>query len=306
MQAGKYQRGVALITALIITAIAVVLASAMIWQVHLSQRRSANILFFDQGWQYLRGAEDWATWILQRDVENSNFDSLTEAWTTPLAGLAIEGGQLGGQITDLQGRFNLNNLRFTQPNNQLYKQQFNNLLTALGITAPITDAIIDWVDANSEQAGAGGAEDSYYLGLTPAYRTANAPFESISELRLVKGVTPEIFSTLAPHVTVLPAEANATGININTATPPVVASLLEPPSPRTVQTILELRPFKSPQALSSAAKPGEFLIPPGVESHYFLLHTQANIGSLRISMYSLLHRDGSGSTQAIERSLGTL
>ncbi|HET9680158.1 MAG TPA: type II secretion system minor pseudopilin GspK, partial [Gammaproteobacteria bacterium] len=281
----RRQRGIALITALIITAIAVVLASAMLWQVHLSQRRSANILFADQAYQYLRGAEDWATWILRRDAEQNKFDALNEAWATPLTGLAIEGGQLSGQLTDLQGKFNLNNLAA----GLAYRKQFGRLLDALQITAPIEGAIVDWVDADSQQVDINGAEDGYYLRQKPAYRTANTLFESVSELRLVKGITPEIYAALTPHVTALPI--GNTPINVNTATAPVLYSLFPNPGEVDIQRILEMRqeqPFESINAFKQHAmgpSTTPIAVNIGVNSNFFLLHTRANIGSLGITMY---------------------
>ena len=59
------------------------------------------------------------------------------------------------------------------------------------VTEEIADSIIDWRDADANP-GAAGAEDSYYLALDPPYRCKNQPFESVEELLLVRGVTPEI------------------------------------------------------------------------------------------------------------------
>ena len=60
-----------------------------------------------------------------------------------------------------------------------------------GMTAEIAAAIMDWRDANTDIT-TGGAEDETYGRLTKPYKTKNAPFESVEELRLVAGVTTEI------------------------------------------------------------------------------------------------------------------
>lgn len=60
-----------------------------------------------------------------------------------------------------------------------------------GMTEDIADAIMDWLDADDEPREF-GAEIEYYSGLSPAYATKNGPLETIEELLLVRGVTPEL------------------------------------------------------------------------------------------------------------------
>ncbi len=55
-----------------------------------------------------------------------------------------------------------------------------------------------------------GAEDEYYAAQTPAYRAANRPMSSVSELRAVAHMTPEIYRALLPWVTVWPQEPGDT------------------------------------------------------------------------------------------------
>ena len=88
------------------------------------------------------------------------------------------------------------------------------LANVLEIDPSIVQAIVDWVDPDSETLFPNGAEDDYYLDLEPPYRAANRPFADIRELRLVRGVTEEIFQKLRPFVTVLP---EPTAVNVNTA-----------------------------------------------------------------------------------------
>jgi len=60
-----------------------------------------------------------------------------------------------------------------------------------GMTPQIAAAIMDWRDANSTVSD-NGAEDETYSRLAQPYKTKNAPFESVEELRLVAGMTSEI------------------------------------------------------------------------------------------------------------------
>ena len=125
-------------------------------------------------------------------------------------------------MSDEQARVNLNALT-AQDHTVL-----SHLLVLLGAdedtAAVVSSSVVDWRDADAEVTGAdAGAEDDYYEGLSPAYRAKNAAFESIDELRLVRGVTPEIFARLVPYVTVFPPDPGRLHINVNTA-PAVVLS----------------------------------------------------------------------------------
>jgi general secretion pathway protein K len=65
----------------------------------------------------------------------------------------------------------------------------------------LMDAIADWRDADAQKR-LRGAEAPDYVSAGLNYAPANAPFQSIEELKLVLGMTPELFSRLAPHITV--------------------------------------------------------------------------------------------------------
>jgi len=107
-------------------------------------------------------------------------------------------------------------------------QILRRLLTALTIDETKAEAIRDWIDSDIDVVGSNGAEDDFYTGQNPAYRAANGPMVSPSELLLIKGfrVTDEDglddYDQLLPHVTTLPTGAP---INVNTASSPVLAAL---------------------------------------------------------------------------------
>ena len=65
------------------------------------------------------------------------------------------------------------------------------LLQLPNMTDDIANSIIDWVDPDND-AAPGGAESDYYNGLTPPYNAKNGPLDSLEELLLVKGVTPQL------------------------------------------------------------------------------------------------------------------
>jgi len=224
------QRGVALVTALLVVSLATVAAVAMVTRLQVDMRRTGNLLNGEQAYAYAIAAESWAHVILRRDEEESDFDSLEEGWATALPPIAVEGGFVNGRIEDLQGRFNINNLiedggEPTDEESSVNEEElayFKRLLEVLGLETALALAVLDWIDADIRTRFPDGAEDEVYLLEDPPYRAANRPMVSISELRLVKGFTPEVLAVLEPHVTALPEE---TIININTATPAVLQAL---------------------------------------------------------------------------------
>ena len=224
------QRGVALVTALLVVSLATVAAVAMVTRLQVDMRRTGNLLNGEQAYAYAIAAESWAYVILRRDQEESEYDSLTENWATALPPIAVEGGFVNGHIEDLQGRFNINNLieddgEPTEAEAAVNAEElayFERLLEVLDLEVALAPALLDWLDADINTRFPDGAEDNTYLLADTPYRAANRPMVSISELRLVKGFTPEVVAVLEPHVTALPEE---TVININTATPAVLRAL---------------------------------------------------------------------------------
>lgn len=114
-------------------------------------------------------------------------------------------------ISDESGKININKITDET------KVNFNKFLTSLKIeeltSEIVTDSILDWIDAD-DLHHANGAEKDYYSALPEPYEPNNAPFESIEELILVKGVTPEIFELLRKRLTIYGTDK----ININFAT----------------------------------------------------------------------------------------
>ena len=104
------ERGVALITAIVVVAIATVLAVRIGTRASLDLRRTAGLIALDQAWHVALGAEAWAAEVLREDREDSQTDHLAERWAQPIPPLPVDGGTVRGGLEDMQGRFNLNNL----------------------------------------------------------------------------------------------------------------------------------------------------------------------------------------------------
>lgn len=108
----KRQRGIALITAMIVTGIAVTIATVIMYRQQIQIRLSSNISHLEQSYLYANGMEDWAGTILKKSfTDHPGYDSLLDDWHSDNAlVLPITGGLMTGKLYDLQARINLNSL----------------------------------------------------------------------------------------------------------------------------------------------------------------------------------------------------
>jgi general secretion pathway protein K len=319
MKAVRAQRGVAMITAILIVALATILAVHVGYQAFLDQRRSATAFSIDQGYQVALGAEAWVADVLQRDARQSaKTDDYTEEWAMRIPPLPVDGGEILGQVDDMQGRFNLNSLvKWDQTKNEYVTdnaavERMKRLLDILKLEEKWAGIIADWIDGDIDAAFPDGAEDSTYTGLTPAYRTANMPITRSSELLAIAGFGLERFQKLEPYVTALPI---GTPINLCTAPPPVLDALTAKQRQYTlaVQSTAQTRKqrcFPTIADLQAQLDPKEKtdLIDGKVVSQtssYFRTTVWVTIGTTQVTLYSLLYRQNN-LVRPIQRSIGTL
>ena len=306
MRKGLGNRGVALITAMLITALASLVAANLAWDNALDVRRTMVLLNSDQAVQVALGAESWVIGILHQDLQDSETDHLGEIWAIQLPGFPIDGGDVTGTIQDLQGRFNVNNL--IDENGQVETdslERFRRLLEALEIDPRFAGIAADWIDRNAEASFPDGAEDSIYTGILPPYRSANQSLTSASELAALEGMDREIFNVLRPHITALPGRTN---INVNTATAALLQSLDEKMSAADVERLIAEREsagFADIQTAFSSLVTPDVLNTLEETTNYFQLKVVVRIDTVRVTLYSLLQRGPQGSVTPILRSLGT-
>ncbi|MGI9235336.1 MAG: type II secretion system minor pseudopilin GspK [Woeseiaceae bacterium] len=305
-------RGVALITAMLITALAGSVAASLSWDNALDVRRTMVMLYRDQAIQVAVGSEGWVRTILRDDQANSTDDHLGEIWATEIPALPIDAeavqGEIYGQIEDLQSRFNVNNLldangKIDQPS----LRQFERLLEALALEVRLASVIADWLDADQTESIPYGAEDPLYTGLTPAYRTADQPIATITELAAVDGMDASSLAILLPHVTALPGR---TAVNVNTATGPVLQSLGDNITTSDAEGLIALREDGGFADYAGVFAP---LVDPDLQqafsntTSFFQLKAVVQIDTVRISLFTLLYRSpNSTDVVPILRSLGTI
>jgi general secretion pathway protein K len=306
----RRQRGVALITAILITALVSSVALSLAWDNALDMRRTMTLLYRDQAVQVAMGAENWVQSILRDDLAETDTDHLGEIWASDLPGLPVQSdvvqGELFGRIEDLQGRFNVNNLVGQDGEvDELALDQFRRLLIALELDPRFAGIAADWIDANREAGFPDGAEDAIYTGLVPAYRTPNLPITHASELAGLDGMDKASFDILAPHIVALPGR---TGINVNTATPAVLQSLGDNLTAADVESLVAEREnggFADLQNTFSTLVAPEILPQLEETTSYFQLSLVVQIATVRIIYFSTLQRGATGQVVPILRSLGT-
>lgn len=304
----RRQRGVALITAVLIVALVTTVAATMASRQQLDIRRTSNLFDADRAWLFALGGEDWARGVLRRDAEEGDVDHLGEDWAEVLPPLVVEGAVLGGALEDMQGRFNLNNLVNAQGEPvDVEIKRFERLLTLVELESNLAAAVVDWVDENVDPLFPDGAEDDVYMGESPGYRAANRPMASASELALVKGIGYEGYQKLLPYVTALPER---TPLNVNTAPALVLATVVDDLSEADGEALVEARGeegFTSVEDFLGQSIFNDLEIDQStlsVSSDYFLITAAVEFGRSRTTLFGLLSRTDDGEVVTLTRGRG--
>ena len=307
------QRGVALITAIVLVAIATVLAVHIGTRAALDLRRTAGLMALDQGWHVALGAEAWAAEVLRDDLEDSGTtptDHLGEAWAQPLPPLPVDGGEVRGALEDMQGRFNVNNLVTSDRQvNETAVAQFERLLLLVGAQTRWARIMVDWIDDGTVPEIPEGAEDGTYLSQNPPYRTANVVVSTTTEMMALPGMTREEFERIRPYVAALPV---GTTVNLCTAKPQVLAALIVSGTDFGDAELLESNrrdgcyPTKDILINTLDAASWAALKESVAETtDWFRATTAVRIGTSEITLYSLIERNGNTGIRTVLRSTGT-
>jgi general secretion pathway protein K len=226
------RRGIAIIIVLMITT----LMTVMILDLHQSVRINfyiANNLVGGVKAEYLlRSAMQVASGILLRDIQDNSVDYFGEDWydflgKAGMPGIPIsEDETLMMDINDESGRFNLNNMvdnhgKPYQPLIDVLKQ----ILTNQGLDPKLANAIVDYISAGTDALDGSGAKDSVYgySSMTPPTTAKCSRFESIQEVRLVTGITDEIWGQLEPLVSIY----GDPKMNLNTVDANIITAVLQ-------------------------------------------------------------------------------
>ena len=309
-------RGMALLLTVLIISIIVVVTLQFNTAMRSDLQAAANLrdgvkLDFNA-----RSALNLARSVLQIDASESNVDTLQENWAklpelAAYASAYLDEGRFELEIADHSGRIQINALVYGADETaiQLQREILARLLLSeeFGLdneeVESIIDALIDWLDADDEVTGFGGAENSYYQALEKPYSCRNGPVESQEELLHVKGINRELFygsgerPGLSRFVT---AYGNDGKVNINTADPLVLQALAEPINKDLAEEMAAYREDEGSDLTAVnwyknvPAFPGDIDIPAElltVQSSYFEIRARAYLGTMSRTVTGVIRRD---------------
>jgi type II secretory pathway component PulK len=195
------RRGVIFITALGIILILSGLLLAFAQQMRTEALSSANRLSQLQADAVEQAAEQWVEAQIDLNYNtdaNGNPDSWTLCYQTPAEAIQVGNGyfwllrpdedtdqQFDFGITDECSKINLNMAASGSTTISTVLQQL-----PTDMTSDVADAVMDWCNG-ANKASSDGAESDYYNGLQVPYNCKNLPYESVEEMLLVRGITPE-------------------------------------------------------------------------------------------------------------------
>jgi general secretion pathway protein K len=298
------ERGVAVITALLLTTLAISIVASLFWQQQVQVRSMENQRLHLQTKWILRGALDWATLVLYQDgIDHRTYTSLDQVWATPLADTRldqyvererVEGenfdATLSGNITDACSRYNLYNLATGR--GQLDPTQvaiFGRLLRNLQMDSGLARRVAGFVSAGLPAAPENPDPTKQVVPVT------GAPIKilQVDDLLGVQGVTPAIVERLRPFVTVLPT---TTQVNVNTAPAEVLAAVLDMSVSEANTLIVRRKQAAWRDVPTFKAEVGQNrTIPDGVvetKSDWFLVESHIRLDRAALDAQALVHRSG--------------
>jgi general secretion pathway protein K len=230
----RLQRGMAMLVAILLVALATIIAASIGYESAQAVRRTSTAYAFDQSILIAQGAEALAAYGL-REVWRATATSgrtinMSQPWAQPVGPIpVVPGVQLDGHLEDLQGRFNINSLvvpdsRGNMVVDPVARRAFEELLALVGLETTWSGYVIDWIDPDIQPQTPEGAEDSVYLGMVPPYLTPNKYITSITELLALPNFGEARYQKLSPYITALPPEVK---INVCTASPQVLDAFLQ-------------------------------------------------------------------------------
>ena len=299
------QRGVAVVTALLLTTLAISIVASLFWQQQVQVRSMENQRLQLQTKWIQRGALDWASVILRQPFGGRI--SLEQIWATPLAETRLDqyierervqgenfNASLSGQVYDATARYNLSNLANGGIRSPVETEVLARLLTNLRLEARLARPIADFVAAG--QPLALDLDDMTGGARTP--RTGNPmSILRVDDLLAVQGVKPETVEALRPFVIVLPSDD--TTVNVNTAPAEVLAAVLPGCSLAQANALVEQRKrspwndlafFKSELQCEATQPQGEAKI--NITSNYFLVQSRIRLDRAALDAESLVERGG--------------
>lgn|GEM_PF-301129 len=274
-------RGSALIVAMLVAALAAAVAVTLIageqrWLAGVEAQRDHA-----QAQALADAGVQWARLILVQDAAlDNNAVHLKQSWAYPLPPTPIENGLIEGRITDLQGRFNLNNLLPDSSTKRVDFDRFNRLCNQQGIDSRARQTLFAYYNVDTQKP----APSTSALNKPPAL----PPIFDLGDVNLPAAA----MSKLASHLVALP---EPTPLNVNTADRDTLRAAFADISDDDLNKIMADRdkhPFYSLTDFRRRLPPNARLSADeglGVSSGYFLVTVRARQGNARSQAQALLH-----------------
>jgi general secretion pathway protein K len=298
------QRGVAVITALLLTTLAITIVASLFWQQQVQVRTMENQRLHLQTKWILRGALDWARLVLRQDgMDSPTYTSLTAVWNTPLAETRLDqyierervqgeifDATLSGRIIDATSRYNLTNLAtgplINADHLKIFKRILSNLQIDPALAGRTAEAVRDSAPPLPPQAGS----------TAPVVQRSKAPIAltQLDDLLMVPGFTVAIVDKLRDYVTVLPASAAT--VNVNTAPPEVIAALVENFSVSQATALVARRKqayYRQMSDFTGQLYGATLTLPAAVDvkSEYFLVSSRVRLDRAALDAEALVYRE---------------
>lgn len=236
------ERGIALITTLLITAVLVMVIAEFTFRVYLSASRAENVkngaratLAAVAGMELAKKAVDE---LARRP------DSVIDEEGTSFIRPIEEGLSLEVRLSDERAKASL---RIVYPTTGVPITRndgiYGRLVKELKLEDGLVDTLSDWIDADSEPRSRGAEGPDFYGRLPNPYRPKNNNLYSEDELLMIRGYSPEVYARLKPFVTAYTDGA----VNINTAPREVLMALSDEVNSALADRVIDYRkktPFR--------------------------------------------------------------
>lgn len=268
----RRQKGMALLLVLVVVALLTSVLTDLAYSTLVDMRLTETFRDSTKAYYLAKGGINAGRMILQED--RNGYDAQDETWSKGIANYPVADGSVTITIEDQDGKIALNAMVTGNNPQAITADRFYRLLLVLELEnladpAELTAALIDWLDSGDTPFSeirtddlnipVTGAEEPFYQSLPQPYPCKNSLLETLQELSLVRGFTPEVIRTLRPHVTV----NGSMQININTASEEVLMSLDQEITAGIAETIVEYRkqePIESITQLEDILRPQAYAI----------------------------------------------
>ncbi|MEN9868108.1 MAG: hypothetical protein RL748_3698 [Pseudomonadota bacterium] len=329
----KRQQGVAIITAVLLTALALTIVGNLFWQQNVQLRMVENQQLKQKTRWILIGALDFARLLLNEDLKRTQTDDLTEPWATPLAETRLDSylernedatdagnASFSGKISDASALYNLENLATNRIINKYEVAVLKKLLINVRLNPSFADAVALAVASSQKPpvvvpnnpnnppppptpgqvTGApppGGGTEGPPVPETPGKEPS--PVSRLEDLLAVTGFTPAMVETLKKYVTVLPRQNGALStVNINTTSAEVLSARIDTLSLSQAKSIILARERTPYRNIAFFWTNNNITADPkylvDIRSDFFIATSTAKVDHATLESTALIHRTQAG------------